>query len=228
MRNVAYLAAIVAVIAGASWFAFDPARAGTKASYLCFAVPTIALAIAGVLRARNDGVVVGWFGIRSGDITRGVTAGALLFGGAFVFMKMVAPPESPRSAWFARFYLQLGDPGVLRKEVIAIVLAMVVLAVAEELLWRGLVISLLSEIIGTRRAWIWQAVLYALAHLPTVWVLRDTDIGPNPLVLLAAFGSGLVWGAMARRFERLLPNVISHVLVYWIVLMMFRLWGPSV
>ena len=43
-----------------------------------------------------------------------------------------------------------------------------------------------------------------------------------------ALGGGLVWGFMARRYERLLPSVFSHVLFYWTVLMMFRLWGPSV
>jgi hypothetical protein len=58
--------------------------------------------------------------------------------------------------------------------------------------------------------------------------MRDPDAGPNPLVPLAALGAGLVWGWMAQRYERLLPGIFSHVLFDWTVVMMFRLWGPSV
>ena len=122
-----------------------------------------------------------------------------------------------------QFGLGLGD-GLDRAPEIELV----VIAVAEELVWRGLVMGLLEEMMGSRRAWVWQAVLYALAHAPTAWALRDPVAGANPVVIVAALGCGLVWGGMARRFERLLPVVISHVLFDWVVVMMFRLWGPSV
>ena len=108
------------------------------------------------------------------------------------------------------------------------VLAIIVIAIAEEVLWRGLVVSLLEEMIGSRRAWVWAAVLYSVAHAPTIWALRDPVAGPNPVIVLAALGCGLVWGGMARSFERLLPGIFSHVLFDWTVIMMFRLWGPSV
>ena len=64
--------------------------------------------------------------------------------------------------------------------------------------------------------------------MPTIWALRDKNAGYNPLIVVAALGCGLVWGFMARRFERLLPGMISHVLFDWTVLMMFRLWGKGV
>jgi hypothetical protein len=51
--------------------------------------------------------------------------------------------------------------------------------------------------------------------------------GLNPVLPVAALVSGLVWGFMSRRFERLLPGMFSHVLLAWTALMMFRLWGPS-
>jgi hypothetical protein len=229
VRNVAYLAAIVITVAIASFLAFnDVARAGTPSFVLIIGVPTIVLAGLGVARARSDGNLKSWFAVRSGDFSRGFAAAGVLFGGAYAFMKVVAPPASPRSSWLARLYLQIGDPAMLRKEVAWVVAAIIVVAIAEELLWRGLVIGLLEELIGSRRAWVWQAVLYAVAHVPTVWALRDPVAGANPVILLAAFGCGLVWGGMARRFERLLPGVISHVLFDWVVVMMFRLWGPSV
>ena len=228
MRNVLYLAAIVVVVAAASYFAFDVSRAGTHLFFVAFAAPTVALAIAGVVRARNDGVLKSWIAVKSGDFSRGFAAAAVLFGLAFAFMKVVAPPQSDRSSWLARLYLQIGDPAVLRKEVALVVAGIILIAIAEELVWRGLVMGLLEELMGSRRAWVWQAVLYALAHVPTVWALRDPVAGANPVVILAALGCGLVWGGMARRFERLLPGVISHVLFDWVVVMMFRLWGPSV
>ncbi len=228
MRNVAYLAGIVLTIAAAAHFAFDLSRAGTRSVFLIMAVPTVALAVVGVLRARWDGVLKSWLSVRAGDFTRGVVAAALLFGASYAFMKVVAPPDSVRASWLARLYLQLGDPAVLRKSASMVVLAIIVLAIAEEIVWRGLVISLLEEVIGSRRAWVWAAVLYAIAQVPTVWTLRDPVAGPNPVLMLAALAAGLVWGGMMRRFERLWPGIFSHVLFDWTVVMMFRLWGPSV
>ena len=228
MRNALYLAGIVAFVGAASFLAFDVSHAGTRLFYVLLAAPTVALAIVGVVRARNDGILKDWIAVRSGDFTRGFAAAAILFGLSFACMKAVMPPSSDRSSWLARLYLQIGDPAVLRKEVGLVVAGLVVIAVAEELVWRGLVMGLLEEMMGSRRAWVWQAVLYALAHAPTAWALRDPVAGANPVVIVAALGCVLVWGGMARRFERLLPVVISHVLFDWVVVMMFRLWGPSV
>lgn len=228
MPNVAYLAGIVVTIAAAAHFAFDLSRAGTRSVFVIMAVPTVALAVVGVLRAKRDGILKQWFSVRGGDFTRGFAAAAVLFGGAYAFMKVVAPPDSARSSWLARLYLQLGDPAELRKNASMVVLAIIILAIAEEIVWRGLVISLLEEVIGSRRAWVWAAVLYSIAHVSTVWALRDPVAGPNPVILLAALAAGLVWGGMVRRFERLWPGIFSHVLFDWTVLMMFRLWGPSV
>jgi membrane protease YdiL (CAAX protease family) len=228
VRNVLYLVAIVVTIAVAAHFAFDISRAGTTSFYLIMAVPTIAIALLGMARAHHDGVLKDWFSVRGGDFTRGFTAAAVLFAGAYAFMKTVAPPTSPRASWLARLYLQVGDPAALRKQVAWVVAALIVMAIAEEVVWRGLVIALLEEKIGSKRAWVWSAVLYTLAHVPTVWALRDPVAGPNPVVILAALGAGLVWAGMARKFERLLPGIFSHVLFDWTVVMMFRLWGPSV
>jgi uncharacterized protein len=228
MRNIAFLVGIVLSIAIAVHFAFDPARAGKSSFFLIIAIPNVIIAILGVLRAKHDGVLKEWFRVRSGDFTRGFAAAALLFGGSYAFSRVVAPDTSPRVAWLARLYLQLGDPADLRKNVALVVVALIVMAVAEELVWRGLVVGLLEEQIGSSRAWIWSAVLYAVAHLPTIWALRDNKVGMNPIIILAALSCGLVWGFMARRFERLLPGIFSHVLFDWTVVMMFRLWGSSV
>ena len=237
-----YLAALVVAIATGSHFAFQLSRAGQPAFFLWIGVPTVVIAALGAVRAHGDGNLyrrssfdemsggggAGWLNVRGGDFTRGFGAAALLFGGAYAAMRLVAPQGSDRESWLARLYLQIGDPTTLRKSVLLVVAAIIVIAVAEELVWRGLVISLLEERVGSSRAWVWAAVLYALAHVPTIWALRDPVAGLNPVVPAAALAAGLVWGYMARRFERLLPGIFAHVLFDWTVLMMFRLWGPSI
>jgi uncharacterized protein len=228
VRNVAYLVAIVLAIGIASHFAFQVERAGQLSFVLGMMVPTAILAALAAVRAYRDGVLRGWLAVRSGDFTRGFVSAAVLFGAAWAFTRVVTPVGTDRESWLARLYLQLGDPTMLRRSVAVVVLVIVVLAVAEELVWRGLVVSLLEEKIGSRRAWVWAAVLYAVAHTPTIWALSDPVAGWNPIVLVAALAGGLVWGGMARRLERLWPSIFSHILFNWTVLMMFRLWGQSV
>lgn len=241
MRNVAYLVSIVVAIAVGSHFAFQLSLTGQPLVLLWICAPTLIIAIIGAVRAHKDGDLYrrstfdekggsgsGWLNVRSGDFTRGFFAAALLFAGAWVFNRFVATPASGRDSWLARLYLQLGDPTALRAHVPYVIAAIIIMAVADELVWRGLVTSLLEERVGSRRAWVWAAVLYALAHAPTVWALRDPVAGLNPVLPLAALACGLVWGFMARRFERLLPSIFAHVLFDWTVLMMFRLWGPSI
>lgn len=226
--HYAFLAAIVLAIGAASHVGFQLDRAGQPAFVLSMAAPTLLLAGASVWRAHRDGVLRGWLSVRSGDFSRGFAAAGVLFGLAYAVSRFVTPVGSARESWLARIYLQLGDPTALRKQVAVVVGVVIVMSIAEELVWRGLVTSLLAERLGSSRAWVWAAVLYAVAHAPTIWALRDPVAGPNPLVPLAALGGGLLWGGMAHRYERLLPSIFSHVLFDWTVLMMFRLWGPSV
>jgi membrane protease YdiL (CAAX protease family) len=229
VRNVAIQLGLVVVAIGvASRFGFELARAGTPAFLLWMAVPTIALALYGAFVAWKNHDLVEWVRPRAGDFTRGFVGAAVLFFGAWVFTHTLMPQGSPRESWLARLYLQLGDPSLLRKNVSFIVVAIIVMAIAEELVWRGLVIHLLEKVVGWRRAWIVSALLYAVAHLPTAWALRDPVAGWNPVIPLGALACGLVWGGMAHRYDRLIPSIISHALFDWTVVMMFRLWGPSV
>lgn len=229
MRNAislpSILAAIVLFVGLGAYVGFQGTRAGEPSFVLWVGAPLVVLALAGVFRAYRDGILLDWFSVRGGDFTRGFVSAALLFGGAWAFAKTVTSMGSAREGWLVRLYLQLGNPAVLRAHVGWVVLGIVVLAVAEEVVWRGLVPLLLEERLGTRRAWVWSAVLYAVAQLPTAIALRDPRAGWNPILPLAALAVGLVWGYMARRFERLLPSIFAHVLFDWTVVMMFPLWG---
>jgi uncharacterized protein len=228
VRQLLYLAGIVVAIAIAAHLAFDVSREGKTSVFIIMAAPTVALAAVGLWRAHYDGVLKEWLTPKGGDFTRGFFGAAIVFGGSYAFTKVIAPlPGSPHARWLIRLYTQLGDPAELRKSVGLVVVAIIITAAAEEILWRGLVTTLLEERFGSRRAWIYAAFLYALAHVPTMWALRDPVVGLNPLIVLAALGCGLVWGFMAKRWGRLMPGIFSHILFDWTVLMMFRLWGPS-
>ena len=225
VRQVGYLVGIVLTIAVASHFAFQQSRAGTPGFYLGMAIPTLAIAIAGCVRAWKDGVLREWFRLKAGDLTLGILTAGVLFAGSWAVSKSL---KLPHLLWLIRIYDQMGDAASVRKHVGMLTAVVVITAIAEEVVWRGLVVALLEEKVGSRRAWVWAAVLYAVAHIPTIWALKDINAGYNPLIIAAALGAGLVWGFMARRFERLVPGMVSHAFFDVTVMMMFRLWGPGV
>jgi membrane protease YdiL (CAAX protease family) len=166
-----------------------------------------------------------WLRPRPGDPTKGILATGLLVLLAYGFTLVVSPVGSPRESWMARLYLQFGNPTWLRAHAALLFFVIAVVATAEEVLWRGWVTRLLAESVGSRRAWIASAGLYALAHVPTALALRDPLAGANPVLVVGALGAGLFWGAMARTFDRLVPSILCHALFDWIVLIFFRLWG---
>ena len=150
-----------------------------------------------------------------------------LFGGAWLLVHVLAPVGTPRDAWMALLYVQFGPGSDLKKQMVVVVIALLAIAIGEEVLWRGVVTRLLEPVVGSRRAWIVSAFLYALAHLPTAFLLADETAGKNPMLVLGALGAGLVWGGLARKLGRLTPGILAHVAFDWTVLVLFRLWGPS-
>ena len=220
------VALVIAVVGASAYYAFRPERAGEVSFWLLAGGPTLALAPLALWRARRDGVVGEWMRPRGGDFTLGFLVAAALFGSAHVFSKVVMRDGSPRAIWLARLYLQLGDPNILRAHPTFLLVGLIVVAAAEEIVWRGFVTSLLEEWLGSRIAWVAGAFAYALAYLPTMASLAVPS-GPNPVLPIAALGAGLVWGLMARRAGRLTPGIVSHALFDWCVVVMFRLWGQS-
>ena len=219
--------AIVVFVGAGMHLAFDLDRAGSVWFWVYAVVPTLALAVVALARLARDGELRGLLMPAWGDATRGILSTAVLLAGAAAASHLIAPTGSPRESWLARLYLQIGDPNWLRAHAASTGAVLVVAAAAEEIVWRGLVTRLLAEKVGSRTAWIWAAIPYALAHLPTVWALRDPEAGLNPVLVLGALGLGLVWGALARQTGRLPPVILSHAAFDWVVIMMFRLWGPG-
>lgn len=227
--QVAWLMAITIAVGVAAGFAFRVGNAGSAKLVFIYGGVTSALAIVGCIRAYRDGELGDWLRPAFGDFTSAFFATALLFAGAYAFSKYIVLPGDVHTGWLSRLYLQMGDPPELRKHAAFVGSAICIIAIAEEIVWRGFVTTLFAEIAGSRRAWIYAAVLYSLAHVPTMWLLADTRAGLNPLIVFAALGCGLVWGAVVRYKDgRLMPAMISHALFDWAVVMMFRFWGPSV
>jgi len=227
MRPLALLFVAVSVLATAvaSYFAFLPGS-GTVMFWALAGGPTLALAGLAAIWAARDGLLREWLSPRWGDFSRGVISAVLLFGVAWAFSRIVTPVGSQREVWLVSLYGQLGDPRQLQAHAPMVGAAIAVVALAEELVWRGMVTQLLADRVGTRTAWVWSAALYALAYVPTVWSLRAGAGGAlNPVLPIAALGAGLLWGAMARAFGRLAPGVLAHALFDWAVIMMFPLWG---
>jgi membrane protease YdiL (CAAX protease family) len=222
---LAVIAAIVVVEALASWLAFQPARAGTKAFWALAIGPTVGIAALAAAWARREGILGDWMRPRAGDATMGILCGGALFGAAYAVSRVVTPPET--GTWFLFLYGQLGELDDLRAHAALLLPGIIVAATVEEVVWRGLVQDLLAVRFGSRLAWVLQAVAYAVAFVPTMLTLRPPHGTLNPLLPAAAIGAGLPLGFLARRTGRLPPAIVAHALFDWLLVVMFRLWGPS-
>jgi membrane protease YdiL (CAAX protease family) len=220
------LVASVVLVGVGTYFGFQPERSGTPAFWGLVAAPTMLLAAVAVVRARGDGVLADLLRPKWGDFSRAFLAAAGLYIAAYGFSRSIAAAGTPREIWVVSLYGQIGDPRVLQSHAIVVAVAIVVMAAAEEIVWRGMVTSILAERFGSRIAWVVAAFLYALAHVPTMWSLRSSG-GLDPILPLAALAAGLVFGAMERAFGRLMPSILAHALFDWGVVMMFPLWGLS-
>lgn len=204
MKIPLFVTAVVAVAVG---FSFRERVAGTGAMWLGICGAYALLSAFALYRLYDDGTLLDVFRFRQGDVTVGVVTAGLAYGGAWVFERFFLNTAAPRLAWLLRIALQIG---VGRLSPVKTGLIIVGLALAEELVWRGLVLSALAERFGTRKAWPIAAVLYAVAHVPSIFTLADSYVGPNPLLVVAALGCGLVWSFTASLVGRLPPVVVSH------------------
>ncbi len=215
---------VAAMVAASMSVAMRPDAAGTTLVLAAPGALYAVLSVLAVLQMRRDGTLSEKLRPRSGDLTFGALGTVMLYMGAIAACMFIAPKGSVRETWIMRIYLQIGDPEALQHRVVYISLAVAAVAILEEISWRGLVFSALEERLGTRRAWPVTAALYALAHLPSVFLLRDPFAGPNPLIVIAALGCGLVWGLVVARTGRLPVALFSHALFTWCVAIQFPLW----
>lgn len=222
--HAVWIAIVVAAVGAGAFFGFQRELSESPMFFVVVGAPTCAFGIAAILRARKDGVLADRLRPKWGDFSLAALGAVALYALAWAFTRLVTAPGSRRTVWLMSLYGQLGRPSDLQAHALSIGVAIFVLAAMEELLWRGLVTDLVAERVGSRSAWIVAAVLYAVAHVPSMWPLR-ADAGLNPILPIAALGAGLFWGAMTQRTGRLLPAILSHALFDWAVVMMYPLWS---
>lgn len=215
------VALVVAVATLAHALAFRPELAGTAAFWWWLLVPYAALAALAVRHFWNEGTLLERLAPRWGDLSVGFLAATVILFASWLARSALAPNATPRRAWLYRVYLQLGDPEIVQQS-LALTLALLVVATAEELVWRGLVLDVVAARFGPRRGFVFATLLYAVAMLPTVYLLRDPVAGPNPLLVTAALGAGLVWSFLAGRSGRLPPVAISHMVFAYFSVVQFR------
>jgi membrane protease YdiL (CAAX protease family) len=203
-------------------FAFRAELAGTQGFLWAFGLPHLLLAAYALRALSRDGTLGARLAPRFGDLSLGVLTAAVLLVGSWGARAVLVPTGTPRTMWLLVLYAQLGDPEVLQRSLLWTGL-LIGITLAEEIVWRGLVLDRLTHQLGTRRGWMAAAGLYAFASLPTVYTLRVANVGPNPLLFFAALGCGLVWTYLTARSGRLWPSAVSHAAFSYFSAVQFRM-----
>jgi membrane protease YdiL (CAAX protease family) len=211
----------VAVITAAMALAFRPEIAGTPRFWATLAIPYLALAALALYQLWNDGTLLDVLKPRWGDLSLGFLTAAVLLLASFGARAILAPAGSTRLSWLFRIYAQIGDPDAVQRSLVYTALLLLIV-VSEELVWRSMVLTELADRFGTRRAPPLAALAYGITALPTLFTLADPLAGPNPLLLTAALGCGIVWSFLASFKGRLLPVVICHGVFTYFSLVQFR------
>ncbi len=205
-------------------YSFSEASAGMPRFWLGVSLPYVLLVALALHKMWQEGTLVELLTPRWGDLSIGAVSMIILLFASWAARRMLSPAGSPRQAWLFRIYLQLGNPEHLQRSTAYTLLIMAV-CIAEEIVWRGMVLGDLTERFGRRAALPLSALAYGVAALPTLWLLRDPTAGLNPLLVTAAVGCGLVWSFLAAQFGRLAPVVISHMAFTYFTIVQFRLPG---
>jgi hypothetical protein len=221
-RHAVSVAFAVTIATGAVLtYAFDPARAGQASMLGAIGALYALLTAVALVRLHRRGELLRRFRPVSGDMTLGALTAGLLYGAGRIVQLVLAGHGSPREAWVVRLYLQIGDTDAAGHWVVGG--AVFAVAALEEIVWRGLVMRTLEDALGAKKALLYSALLFALAHAPTAYLLRDPVAGLNPLVVVAALGCSLVWGALVLRTGRMVPALLAHALFSWSVIE-FPMW----
>lgn len=198
-------AVAVLTVAGATGFSLRAELAETPWMWVGLLGPYLLLSALGIHYLRKEGVLAQVFRVRSGDVSLGILLGLVMVAAGLLLIRQGFPPGSPQQAWLFSIYAQVGNLNQIQA-----VLWLLLVACAAEVVWRGWIARWLAKRVGERAALPLGAVLYALAHVPTVFTLAVPGVGLNPLLVLAAFGAGLCFGFAARVWGRLPLVIVAH------------------
>jgi membrane protease YdiL (CAAX protease family) len=228
MRHAVEVLLVTVTIALAQGFGYQARFGATSEYWLIVGIPTLALGLYALVRMGLRGELASQFLPQGGDLSWAALGTCALYALAFGAVHRSGPLAPLTGEWVLRVYLQWGDPADLRAHKALLALGVVVMALAEEALWRGHVQWTLARITSVNRAFLASTLLYTVSRVPTLFVLATGSGRPNPLMVLAALAGGAVWGGITVRLGRLAPAVLSHALFNWAVVAAFRFWGPAV
>ena len=212
---------VVMVVAAANAFAFRLDLAGTWKFWAGLGIPYALLAAWALHTLRASGKLIKVLTPRWGDLSLGFVTAAVLLGASLTARSVLVPTGTKRHLWFLRLYAQVGDADAVQRS-LALTTKLLAIALAEELAWRGYVLPAAEERFGSRLGWLAAALAYAVVHIPSVFALSDKVAGPNPLLLMAALGAGLVWSFTVKMTRRLPPVIISHLAFSYFSVVQFR------
>jgi len=207
----------VALACQASW-------QGSHWVWLSYAACQLPLAALGVRKMHRDGELWDRLQPKWGDTSASIGSAALLLALAWIAGRSIAPAGSTRHEWLTRLYAQAGASSALEQHWALVVVVVLVIALVDEIGWRGFVFPALEDRWGTRIAWPVCGLVYGFALVPSVYVLR-TEAGFNPLVLAVGLLAGVVWSFLTARTQRLVPSIVSHAVFLWFVILQFRWAG---
>ncbi|MGE5784559.1 MAG: lysostaphin resistance A-like protein [Myxococcales bacterium] len=204
-----------------SHFASLPEMAGQPRLWLYLMLPNLPLALLACLALWRKGRMKERLLPHRGDVFLGVLTAVVVVIATWSGRYLVMPHGSPREAWLARLYLQLGDPQLL-ETARWLPLALLLGPVLDEIVWRGWIQEILSEKLGPIRGLLLTSGFYAVTALPTALNLADPTVGANVLCPLLAIVGGLVWGYATHLSGRATPAMISHATFVYFSVMQFR------
>jgi uncharacterized protein YbjT (DUF2867 family)/membrane protease YdiL (CAAX protease family) len=164
-------------------------------------VMTIALAGTLFLPAVRRGFRPTAFGI-----VAGLVAGLVLFGITQLAIFLIPSVWPGWEAYAREIYAWKAGHSVL-----FLATTLVLIVIAEEALWRGVVTSYTMERFGRLPGIVLGAGIFAIAH----WAAF------NPLLLLAAVGCGLFWNLLYAATDDLTIPTVSHLLWDFLLLFLF-------
>lgn len=166
--------------------------------WLCISITTLILAALAIILGGNtiEKRHLDLESIFYGTLAAIILYGIFMLGNWLIGLSFLSALQLP-SYVQALYDLQNGIPTVL---IVGILL--IITSPCEEIFWRGFVQRGLTQSFGANKGCVFAALLYAAVHIVSL----------NPILVLAALVSGLVWGFMYQKQHHIVSCIISHAL----------------
>jgi membrane protease YdiL (CAAX protease family) len=212
----------ILVVAVSTGVALNPWLVEAWQTWTALIVPYLALTVLALRDLHSRQLLRARLMPRGGDVSIGILLGLLMAALGIVAQRALVPTDSANAEWLFTLYAQVGN---VQRDPVSLA-ALAALVAMEEIVWRSMVLDGLERDLGRRWAAPAAAAAYALAHLPTLWTLAGQSAGPNPLLVLAAFGCGVCWVYLVSNLGRLWPAFASHLVFTYFMAAPLPSWLP--